>query len=129
MKKFTPQEIEILELKYSLLITLGIIICLFAGILNLNVMALNGGKMPSYNGFDDKTHFRFTNFSEVVQPTLADNLKISLFGYDSYNSVGDILLFLGGVYTLVCFILLFIKRRKLKKRYLKLYDGCWNKSL
>lgn len=72
---------------------------LMGGILNLQTVAANGGRMPVLGTFDDgKTvidtdeHFSFTDYSQVELPYLADIFYIKNI---MYYSIGDAMIWIG----------------------------------
>jgi len=71
----------------------------FGAFLNMSVVGNNDCRMPVYTGkwlLDTNTHFNFTEKESVNQFLLTDIIHIKLFR-EGYYSIGDILIYLGGL--------------------------------
>lgn len=83
------------KIKNHLKMIYGWLTMVSGGGFNTMVVAKNGGRMPVYNSaVDSRTHFGFTEFSEVLMPFGTDIIRIP--GIPYVMSIGDILIFAGG---------------------------------
>lgn len=84
------------HLKNFLILSIFINLIFFGSILNYFVVEKNSCLMPVYT--DDsyiftKTHFSYSNFSEVKFPYLTDIFYIDSFLWTGWISIGDVLIY------------------------------------
>lgn len=118
-----------IKMKRHLQFIYGAILGILGGGLNMMAIAQNYGKMPVFgvSGYN-KTHFGFTDFSQVAMPYLTDIIKVP--GCKYMISVGDILIFVAIAVLFTVFLLVtkdFIVFYKSDKPQVKNYGEKFDK--
>jgi len=97
---------------FIIVIVSAFLFVLIGAVLNQTAVSANGGKMPVYNSYgEDDQHFGFDNKEDVKHFYLTDIIPIG----DYALSIGDILLFSGGLMYAILVIFSLINLRMLIK--------------
>ena len=110
MKKLIKKLQGIIKLQNLLIFVL--IFFMIGMTFNFLAIKNNEGRMPVLNtNYDTKTHFGYTNFSEIEFAIFSDNY--SFLGY--IHSLGDIFMYFSGIAIILLAITIIFKFSKLNK--------------
>lgn len=117
-------RISLSHLNMTIYMIIGVLIIHAGGLLNLETVATNGGRMPVKTTFylDTSTHFAYSDPSEINFPSLSDKYYFNTKKNRYFFSIGDILISLGMLIVFIVFGLI-IKLKLVERRLnLKMSD-------